>query len=41
MAWSKDGFRPIRARIIHMLFYKSIYLIKVKNNILSINFITL
>jgi hypothetical protein len=25
MAWSKHGFRPIRARVIYMLFYNSIY----------------
>jgi hypothetical protein len=25
MAWSKHGFRPIRARVIYMLFYKTNY----------------
>jgi hypothetical protein len=25
MAWSKHGFRPIRARIIYMLFYNFLY----------------
>jgi hypothetical protein len=24
MAWSKHGFRPIRARVIYMLFYNGI-----------------
>jgi hypothetical protein len=36
MAWSKHGFRPIRARVIYMLFYKYIscfyiYLVKYFN----------